>query len=415
MLRVDTSHKGSRILLILAALVIVVAGLREIRPIALPMLVALFLSILSAPLVSWLMRRRVPKLGAVALTVLANVAVVAMLGLAAGGSMRAFATSLPTYQERLEERAAATLDWLEERGIDTSQLDWLQDREDAAEPTLPAPVTLPPPVAPPVGEAAEEMPAGIALSDLASFVGSTLRGLASIVGFLLLVLVLMVFLLLEGPNLPQRLRIALGWKDRDLQRLAIIRLQVQRYLGYKTLVSLATGLLVGVWVWILDVEFPVMLGLIGFLLNYIPTIGSILAAVPAVVLALADLGPAHALAVVFGYLVVNMLLGNFIEPHLMGRRLGLSTLVVFLSLLFWGWLWGPVGMLLSVPLTMILRIALENTEDLRWLALMLAAKPSSAPRLPRSRSASEASAEPAGSSDRDDQSSNSVVFAEPKG
>jgi predicted PurR-regulated permease PerM len=106
-------------------------------------------------------------------------------------------------------------------------------------------------------------------------------------------------------------------------------------------------------------------------LNYIPNIGSIIAAVPAVLLALVQLGLGPALLVGLGYLVVNTLLGNIVEPNLMGRAVGLSTLVVFLSLVFWGWVWGPVGMLLSVPLTMMIKIALESSDDLKWVALII--------------------------------------------
>ena len=126
----------------------------------------------------------------------------------------------------------------------------------------------------------------------------------------------------------------------------------------------------------MGLDFAILWGLVAFLLNFIPSLGSIIAAVPAVFLALIQLGPGRAAVIAVGYLVVNILLGNFIEPMLMGRRLGLSTLVVFLSVVFWGWVWGPVGMLLSVPLTMVLRIALENTEDFRWMALMMDADPS---------------------------------------
>jgi predicted PurR-regulated permease PerM len=139
----------------------------------------------------------------------------------------------------------------------------------------------------------------------------------------------------------------------------------------KPLVSLATGGFVALWVGLLGVDFPLLWGLVAFLMNYIPSLGSILAAVPAILLTIVQLGPGRALAVAIGYLVVNVVLGNFVEPHFMGRRLGMSTLVVFLSLVFWGWVWGPVGMLLSVPLTMVLKILLENTEDLRWVAVLL--------------------------------------------
>ena len=147
--------------------------------------------------------------------------------------------------------------------------------------------------------------------------------------------------------------------------------QVQRFLGLKTLTSLATGVLVGVWTAVVGLEFSVVWGLLAFLLNYIPNIGSIVAAIPAVLLGLVQGGVAYALLIAIGYVVINISIGNFIEPWLLGRTLGLSTLVVFLSLVFWGWMWGSVGMLLSVPLTMIAKILCENTDDLHWIAVML--------------------------------------------
>jgi predicted PurR-regulated permease PerM len=154
-----------------------------------------------------------------------------------------------------------------------------------------------------------------------------------------------------------------------------IIVDVQRYLGIKTLISLATGILIGVWVAILGVDFPILWGILAFLFNYIPSLGSILAAVPTLLLALVQLGPGPAALVGLGYVVVNVALGTFVEPYFMGRKLGLSTLVIFLSLVFWGWVWGPVGMLLSVPLTMVVKILLENSENFRWVAVLLAPAP----------------------------------------
>ena len=122
-------------------------------------------------------------------------------------------------------------------------------------------------------------------------------------------------------------------------------------------------------------DFPFLWGVLAFLLNYIPTLGSIIAAVPPTCVALLQLGVGPALATVAVFVVVNVLLGSLAEPHFLDRRLGLSTLVVFTSLVFWGWVWGPVGMLLSVPLTMILKIMFENTEGLQWVAVLLDAHP----------------------------------------
>jgi predicted PurR-regulated permease PerM len=123
---------------------------------------------------------------------------------------------------------------------------------------------------------------------------------------------------------------------------------------------------------VLGVDHFLLWSVLAFLLNYIPNIGSMIAAVPAVLLALVQLGAPTAGLVALGYVLSNAIMGNVIEPKYMGRGLGLSTLVVFLSLIFWGWLLGTVGMLLSVPLTMIVKIALESSQDTRWVALLLA-------------------------------------------
>ena len=131
----------------------------------------------------------------------------------------------------------------------------------------------------------------------------------------------------------------------------------------------------------MGLAFPMVWGLLAFLLNCVPSIGAIIAAIPAVLFALVQHGPGSALVVAIGYIVVNTAIGSLLEPHLIGRTLGLSTLVVFLSLVFWGWVWGPLGMLLSVPLTMIVKIFLENSEDLRWVAVMLDSGRAAAARL----------------------------------
>ena len=115
--------------------------------------------------------------------------------------------------------------------------------------------------------------------------------------------------------------------------------------------------------------------MIAFLLNYIPVLGSILAAVPTVLLTLVQLGSGRALLVALGYLLVNVLVGNLLEPHLMGRRFGLSPLVVFVALIFWFWVLGPLGMILAVPITMALKIALDYSERWRWLALLVEPAP----------------------------------------
>jgi predicted PurR-regulated permease PerM len=177
------------------------------------------------------------------------------------------------------------------------------------------------------------------------------------------------------------MRAAMGSPEADLHRFARAAREIQKYLGLKTAISALTGLLIGGWVALLGLDFALTWGFLAFLLNFIPNIGSIIAAIPAVLLALVQLGPAQAVLVAVGFIVVNVVLGNLVEPQLMGRTLGMSTLVIFLSLVFWGWLWGPVGMFLSVPLTMILKISMENSRHLKSVAMMLDSAAAVAERL----------------------------------
>ena len=343
--------RGARVLFIAAGLVVVVAGLRAAGQLLLPFLVSVFLAIISLPLMEWLKKRGVPVGLAVMLTVLADVAVVAAVLIVIGQSLNEFTTAAPGYQARLTELVRSTFGWLQARGVPTE---------------------------------AWGVPELINPGALMDLVGGTLRAVAAVAQNTFLVILTMVFILFEAAGFSGKLRAAFGDRPGDFERLNTMALQIQRYLAIKTLVSFATGVFVGLWVAVLGLGFPLLWGLVAFIFNYIPNLGSILAAVPPVLLAIVQFGAGKAAVVALGYVVINIVLANFLEPYLMGRRLGLSTLVVFLSLIFWGWVWGPVGMLLSVPLTVIVKIALENTEDFRWLAVMLDANPTrTAPRFLR--------------------------------
>jgi len=209
-------------------------------------------------------------------------------------------------------------------------------------------------------------------------VTGTLRGVAAVLSNSLLVVLAVVFILTEAACFPAKIEAAFG-AGNSSARFAKMRSEVQRYLGLKTLISLTTGSLVAAAMAIIGVDFPLVWGLLAFLLNYIPALGSILAALPPLLLAIVqpELGFGSVLAVGIVFLSINIGLGNFLEPYVMGRGLGMSPLVVFLSLIFWGWVWGPVGMLVSVPITMITKIMLENSEDLRWVAVLLGPSPKS--------------------------------------
>jgi predicted PurR-regulated permease PerM len=200
---------------------------------------------------------------------------------------------------------------------------------------------------------------------------SMLAGLGSVLSNIFLILLTVIFILFEASSFPGKLRSILGDPKQEFSQFTRFVHDIKRYMVIKTLISLATGVLIGIWLYILGVDFPVLWGFLAFLLHYVPNIGFIIAAVPALLLTLIQLGAGTAVLTAAGYLVIDLLLGNLFETRLMGQRLGLSTLVVFLSLIFWGSLLGPVGMVLCIPLTMTLKFACENNKGTEWLAVLL--------------------------------------------
>lgn len=332
-------NPGARLLFVLACLVVVVYGLKFAAPILLPAALALFLAVLGVPLMAVLQRRGVPTNLAIAFTVIVTMAGFSVLVLLASQSFSEFQQQAPRYGNRLQ----------------LLQEQWIRSIEERTQFGISQYIT-----------ADLINPASVV-----DFLGSTVGRIAQFVSTTFLVFLILIFMLAEATVFPDKFRYILG-DGSDEDRLAKVVGEVQTYLGIKTVVSLTTGLILGLWAFVMDLDFPVLLGVVAFLLNYVPTVGSIIAAVPAVLLSLILHGTlGHAVVVAGGYVVVNTVFGNILEPNLMGRRLGLSTLVVILSLLFWGWTWGPIGALLSVPLTVVLKIWLENTPDLRWVAILL--------------------------------------------
>lgn len=331
---------GVKFLFSLACVVVIVYGLRYAAPILLPSALALFLAVLSLPIMIWLRNRKVPKASAVIIPVLLNIAVVGLLVTLASQSISELQRELPTYLNTLSQLQAAWFEAIEAR-TDFALTSYLT--REAIDPAA-----------------------------LLGFARGAVVRSAQFLSMTFLVFLIMAFMLSEATVFPEKFHYITGVSSVDEDRLTKVVTEVQTYLGIKTVISLATGLILGGWAYVMGLDFPILLGMAAFLLNYIPTVGSIIAGVPAVLLSVILVGTVgHALFVTLGYVVVNTVFGNIIEPNLMGRRLGLSTLVVILSLLFWGWAWGPLGALLSVPLTVIVKIWLENTTDLRWIAILL--------------------------------------------
>jgi predicted PurR-regulated permease PerM len=332
------SDNGLRALVMGAAFVVVVAGVQAAAGIVVPILIAGFLAVLSVSPIKYLQKRGLGETVAAVVVFLGVLIVLSLLSVFVGASLRDFDENLPVYQRHLRDSLDWLLTWIAGQGLSLN-LATLRESVDPG-----------------------------AVVDLA---GSLAAATSSVLSNTLFILLTVAFILAEVAGLPRKLRVALDDPDADLEDYGQIVQSIQDYLAIKTKVSLGTGLLVFGLTAAFGVDYPLLWGLVAFMLNFVPTIGSIIAAIPAVLLAFVQFGPERAVGVLVGYLVINVLIGSVLEPRLMGRRLGLSPLVVFLSLVFWGWILGPAGMLLSVPLTMVLKILLEHSDDLRWIAVLL--------------------------------------------
>ena len=347
------SRVSNPVLVSVAAFVVIVAGLRAAQGIVVPFMVAAFLAMICLPPLQWFKEKGLPTW----LALLAISAIIVVIGLVivgvVGSSVNELRLQLPEYQERVAALQKDLEDWLKQRDVDVGL--WFDQESFDAQQAL-------------------------------SLFGSLLGALGSVLSNALVIVFTLIFMLLEAADFPAKLR-AITPGSGDLSgRLDRIQASVRQYVSLKTIISFLTGVLVTAWLWLLGVDFPLVWGLLAFLFNFIPNIGSFIAAVPAIVVAFLQLDAsgqpgtiaaslslaAYAAA---GYIVINVVIGSVIEPRLMGRGLGLSALVVFSSLIFGGWVLGPVGMLFSVPLTMIVKIVLDNSEDLRWVAILLGSDP----------------------------------------
>jgi AI-2 transport protein TqsA len=337
---------GLRLLLVTAALVIVVGGIYQAQSVLVSFLVAVFLAMLGTPPVLWLERKGTPSVVAVLVVVAGMVVALLVVGGLVGASLNGFVDALPSYQERLDAKVEALEALLARKGFA------ITDRM-----------------------LHEYVNPGALMRVAVGMLG----GLGVAVSNVVLTLLTVTFILLEASSFPVKLRAVLGDPQQAFPQVTRFVDDMKRYMIIKTVISLAAGVAIGLCLWALGVDSPVLWAFLAFLFHYVPNVGFVIAALPAVVLAFVQLGIGHAALAAAGYVVVSFTLGNVVEPRLMGRRFGLSTLVVFLSLICWGSLLGPIGVVLCVPFTMTLKFACENNEETRWVAVLLG------PRVPAGR------------------------------
>ena len=406
-------------LAILASFVIVVAGMKAAATIVVPFLLAVFIAVILTPLFIGLQKKGMRPIFALIVIILLLLAGSGFLFLLLSNSLTAFNEKLPEYQRKLTEQQETVIGWLKEHGVDFNvDLDRKRgDQPDDDPDPVPPPVEPVQPVEPiapidPIDLGPEdsdglpaEMDDALALADVEEpmdtepappqsaedvvrtaldpnialkYLGTFARASMGLLSQGFVILIVVIFILFEAMVLPAKVRALPGMNDAQWARMQTVVDNIRRYMALKTIVSLLTGVLVAVMLYACGIPFALLLGLLAFVLNFVPNVGSAIAAIPAVLLAVVDASMGMAVGIGIGYILINVGVGNGIEPRMMGKGLGLSPLIILISLIFWGWVLGPVGMLLSVPLTMTGKIILEADPSTQWIALLMGGSPGKA-------------------------------------
>ena len=338
------SDRGTRVLMITAAIVIIVWGIYQAQSVVVLFLVSGFLAVIAMVPVVWMERKGIPSVAAVSIVLAVMVTLLLSIGVFVGASLNDFSNAIPIYQSGLHDMLLSLKPLLAKKGIEVSDKVLLVYLNPAA---------------------------------LMSYTADLFGALGSALSNIVVILFTVMFILLEAAGFPAKVRSVLANPAAVFPQYTGFVSDIKRYMVIKTTINLIAGVLITLWLVILGVDYPVLWGFLAFLLHFIPSVGSVVASIPAVLLALLQFGGGSAVLTAGGYLVIGLILGNMIEPKVMGSRLGLSTLVVFVSLIIWGSLLGVIGALLCVPLTMTLKLACGEFEETRWIAVLLG------PEIPR--------------------------------
>jgi predicted PurR-regulated permease PerM len=322
----------------MAALVIVLAAIRSAPQLVLPFLLAVFIFIIADAPIGWLGKKGVP--GGLAIVIVTVVMLLLLFGatMVLTASIQDFSKSLPEYQAGLQSSIDNIRPGLSRIGIAMPD----NGMRNLINPSL-----------------------------AMSLANTLLTSITQLLSNAVLIAMIVILMLLEASELSTKIDIIRSDEGQSRANIARFIRNTKQYMAIKTAICLAEGILITIGMTMLGVNNAILWGFLTFILNFIPTIGLILAAIPPVLLAWLQLGTSSALYAALCFLAVNIVVGNIIEPRVMGRGMGLSTLVIFLSLVFWGWLLGPVGMVLSVPLTMLAKFWAETDESTRWIAILL--------------------------------------------
>jgi len=341
-------HQWQIGLLVPVALVLIGAALKATATLTMPLAFAVFLAILLEPV-----RHRVDTatglrgLGVVA----AMVVLVAVIAVFAGGlwaSWQLVADGLPAYRDDLAALLERLRTLAADHGITVPDLDEMD------------------------GDAATDGEAAAPLMNLITAIGQRIASLALMIPSVsILIFFFVLLMLLEGGAWQRKMHLLDDSRNRLRTTVRTISIKMRQYLWIRALVSLISGLAAGTWLWAMSVDFFYLWGFLTFILNFVPTIGSVVSVVLPTGMALLQFDPGYALLVFLGLLAIEQVIGNVIDPMLQGNRLDLSPLLVLISIIFWGWVWGIPGALIGVPLTVALMIVCAHFEVLLPVALLM--------------------------------------------
>jgi len=351
---------GNNVLLSLACVVVILAGLKMASQICIPIAMGVFLGVLSLPILNFLNHKcKMPRNLAVLSTVVIDLLMIGTMIYVVSGVIPEVQRNAPKYAEKLKGRASEYSIAIDQHLEKMERWTKLGNNDEGALRSIPTFKEM--------FNRYWDTERFVALIGQTDIVGR-FTSLASKTVF---VIILMSFFLAESRRFALNVDEVLRQRGPDLRRFQNSSKDIQNYLLLKSAVSFGTGLLAWGGCTLMNVEFALLWGLVAFVLNFIPVIGSIVAGIPPVLLALIMQGFWPAVIVLSIYLAINMTLGNVLEPKLLGDSFGISTIVVILSVLTWGFIWGGAGMFLAVPLTMMVKVILDNTPELRWISTLI--------------------------------------------
>ena len=329
------------IFLALAVAIIICWLLQLLKFVFLPLIIAVFISFLLNPLIIRLTRYKIPHILAVFIALGLTILVLYMAGTIVLQSLVSFRDEFPRYEAQINEMIAQAENLAK---LDIGPLDNQRLRRELSR---------------------------LSLSSAAAYL---LNSLVTFLTYLLFTLVFAIFLLLGRPKMPKKIRRAFNFEQSAaiIEAIDGISQQVQRYIWAKTLTSIITGGMMILVCLLFGIDFAVTFGFFTFLLNFVPTIGVLVASIPPPLVAVVQTGSwMTALWVILALIFVMMTLGNFIEPRILGGSVNLSPLVALFSLIFWGWLWGPAGMIVAVPVTAMIKFTCDHVDGLRPIGVLM--------------------------------------------